>query len=698
MVSRRRVFAVGALSAAGLGGAAFGIGQLFSRKPAAGTDDAVRHLHITAHPDDDLYFFNPDLLQDVVDGTHILGICLTTGEADGKNFPAGNPLIKEQPVRFTDYAAARQNGLRAAYARMAVGDAGSPWKRVATTTRTGAPVEVATLVAAPRIRLMFLNLWNDGANDPDFGRGNVRALWSGTQPQAPTMQPTGSPVPGGFVHTRQSLVDTLVELVTDFDPHCIRLMDPDPDFQVHDATHPRNADSGNFSDNGDHTAAALFSWAAVQEYWRRGHDGVADSYRGYYNQRWPQNLRKDAYDQKLEVLATYGGGDGRPCTDPVGCGDLKLGNRAASREYGWSTTHRYGTSVSWLHPAGDGALHAFAVHGGRLVRWAEKAPGAQSWQAGEVIGGADLLPYVTVGRNRAGGLQAFGIRMIPAGDPQQQVRELGTFAQPAPGAAFGAWEGLGNPHEAERDPTRRRRIGMPVVGRFGDGRLAVFVRNGGTGLSARIQDAGGTWRPWADLGGGDSQDGLSVVTVAGGLVEVYASTHTGVLRWYQERADGPWLRQPLRIPAPAAPPTVVSLADGRLVLLVREGATADVLAYVQPSPGTWDLRRPLRLGSDGGFGPVAAALAPADGRLLLAIRNNRGTVSVRPTDGSGTDGNWAKVGLAVFHSPAVAADQQGRPVVVALQRDGQPRVRRMVGGEWRSEALPPAPRQGRPRT
>ncbi|GAB1691978.1 PIG-L family deacetylase [Krasilnikovia sp. M28-CT-15] len=690
MVTRRRIFTASALTAAGLGGAALGITQFFSRKSSAGPDNAARHLHITAHPDDDLYFFNPDVHQDVSAGTHFLGICLTAGEADGRNFPSGDARIKDQPVRFKDYAAARQNGLRAAWARMAVGDAASPWRREARTARTGAPVEVATLIAAPHVQLMFLNLWDEGAKDPDFGKGNLRVLWTGKEPQQPTMQPTGSPMTGGFLHTRQTLVDTLVELITEFRPDCIRLMDPDPDFQVHDAAHPKNSDSGAFSDNDDHTAAALFSWTAMQEYWRRGNAGVADSYRGYYNQRWPQNLRKDAYTEKLDLLATYGGGDGRPCTDPVGCGDLKLGNRAASRGYGWSTTHRYGTSVTWAHPAKDGALNVFAVQGGRVVHWAEESSG---WRSGAVVGGDGLLPYLTVENNAAGGLQVFGIRMAPSGDPHQQVRELGTFAQPGPGAPFGAWTALGNPHDGERDPSRRRRIGMPAVGRYADGRLAVFVRNGGTGLNARIQDAGGRWLPWADLGGFDTQDGLSAVTAANGLIEVYASTHTGVLRWYQQRADGPWLRQPLKMPAPAAPPTVRALADGRLVLLVREGESTDVLAYVQRAPGDWDLQ-PRRLGSDGGFGPVAAALAPSDGRLLLATRNNRGTVSVRSTDGSATGDGWAKVGLAVFHSAAVAADRQGRPVVVALQRDGQPRVRRLVAGRWQSESLQRAARHG----
>ncbi|MFF5290356.1 PIG-L family deacetylase [Paractinoplanes globisporus] len=678
-MTRRRLLGAGGLVAAGLSGAAFGAQHLLGKKAEPARP---RHLNITAHPDDDLYFFNPDLQQEIKAGVEVLSICLTTGEADGRNFPSGDSRIKDQPVRFHEYAAARQHGLRSAYARMAAGDADSPWKRELVTARTGAPMEVATLIAEPRIRLVFLDLWNEADKDPGYAASNVRLLWSGEAQKLHTMQPAGSPMQAGYTHSRQSLLDTLVELITDFKPDCVRLMDPDPDFQVHDADHPQNSDSGDYSDNADHTAAGLFGWAALQEHWRRGGGGVADSYRGYYNQRWPQNLSEDAYKQKLDLLATYGGLDGRPCTDPIGCGDLKLGNRAASRQYGWSTTHRYGSSATWVHPAQDGRLNVFAVQGGRVVRWAEETPGAGKWASADVPGGGDLLPHLAVNRNAAGGLQVFGVRMVLDADPGKQARELVTIGQTAGGDGFGDWTGLGNPHDGERNPARRRRVGMPAVGRYADGRLALFVRNGGTGLSCRIQAADGTWRPWSDLGGSDTQDGLSVVTTASGLVEVYAAIHGGVLRWFQETAAGPWRRQTVKVTPPAAPPTVLTGPGGRLTMLVREGTSTEVLAYGESSSGVWNLD-PQRLRSEGGFGTVAGAQG------LIASRNKHGTVSVRFT----ADKAWAKAGLGVFHSPAVALDSRQRPVVVALDRDGQPRARRWVAGKWSSERFPSAARR-----
>jgi LmbE family N-acetylglucosaminyl deacetylase len=684
-LSRRHVLTLGGLVAMG-GSLAFGL-RRDAPDGQAGAGYDKRHLHITAHPDDDLYFFDPDLRHSVQDGAQTLGVCLTTGEADGRNFPSGDSRITDIAVDFTGYAAARQNGLRAAYAQLAAGDRNSPWRRERVVVAAGAPAELATLLAAPHVQLIFLNLWDEGSKDTAFGRGNLRTLWAGRDDAQPTMRPTGSPVPAGFRYTRQSLIDTLVGLLDGFRPTCVRLLDPDPDHQRHDAANPQNSDSGDFSDNDDHTAAALFGWTALQEHWRRGHNSVAESYRGYYNQRWPRNLTRSAYQQKLDTLAVYGWGDGRACGDPAGCGDLKLGDRADSRQYGRSTTHRYGTSVAWTGAEPDQRLTAYAVQGGRLVRWRESAPAAGAWDPAEVVGGAGLLPYLWVDGNAAGGAQIFAARMTTDADPRRQVREIVTIGQPSAGAPFDAWTGLGNPHDMDSDPVRRRGLGMPAVARYADGRLALFVRNFGGGVSSRVQAVDGGWQPWADLHGSDIQDGLAAVSTMDGRIELYAAGKTGVLRWLQDAVGGPWRHELLSVAPPAAPPTVARRPDGRLMLLTRAAQTSAVLAYQQTSDGAWD-PRPIDLGGDGGSGPIAAK-AFAGARLALAIRNDKGTVSVSVRHGAELDAElaWEKVGLSVFHTPAVGIDAQGRVLVTAMGTDGQPRARRRDGNRWVREIL-----------
>lgn len=698
-LSRRAVLTAGVAAATGaaLGMAGDAVGAGGARPRRGSAEAPPVHVHVTAHPDDDLYFFNPDLWQSLRAGAGVVGVCVTAGEADGRNYPVGDPLIAAVPINYEDYAAARQHGLRAAYARMAVGDPAAAWRRELVVTRAGAPAELATLVAVPRIRLVFLNLWDDGGKDPGARRGRLRTLWSGLDATQPTMRPTGSPVPAGFAHTRSTLLDALVELLELYRPAVVRTMDPDPDHERHDAANPQASDSGEFSDHEDHTAVALFTWAALRQYWRGATGGTAsiaagtggtaavESYRGYYNQRWPQNLDRAAYAQKLSLLATYGWADHRPCGEPAGCGDLKLGERAASREYGRSTTLRYGAGATWLHADADGRLAAFAVLGGRLVGWVEQTPGGDRWRGPEIVGGEGLLPYLAVIRNAAGGLQVFAVRMVPDADPARQLREVVTAGQPGPGARFGDWVSLGNPHQGDVDPVRRRGLGMPVPARHDDGRLQVFARTFDGGVSARVQAADGAWQPWAALAGTGTQDGLSAITTSGGRVELYASTKTGVLRWYRDPAAGAgWACAQLAVPAPAGPPAVVEQTDGRLALLVREAATAAVLAYEQDRPGGRYRATPARLGGPGGFGPVAAAAVGAfGGHLALATRSGAGTVGVswRRVGDLGAGGGWLRTGPRLLHAPAVGTDARGRAVVAALGIDGRLHVARQTPAE-----------------
>lgn len=90
--------------------------------PASTTAGSV--VQVVAHPDDDLFFMNPDLSRSLTAGIPVTTVYLTSGEADGRNEAAGGAAKDpEQPADRAHYAEARQNGIRCAYAQMATGTA-----------------------------------------------------------------------------------------------------------------------------------------------------------------------------------------------------------------------------------------------------------------------------------------------------------------------------------------------------------------------------------------------------------------------------------------------------------------------------------------------------------------------------------------------------------------------------------------------
>lgn len=693
-VDRRRLLAGGVAAASGIAVTAGGLGfrnwlmassEAVAVGPPAGpsespSDDSsmrvdAAHLHIVAHPDDDLYFFNPDLLHAIRAGNRVVTICLTSGEADGRNAPHTDAGGADAHPNYEMYAAARHAGLRAAYAKAAIGDPDSKWRREVLPTVDGAVAEIATLEAAPTVQLVFLNMWQEGLRSPLGERARLRTLWMNENAQQPTMRPTGSPVPGVYAYTRTGLLRTLGMLLDRYQPTMVRTMDPDPDYQIHDEHNPRYSDYGDFSDHIDHTPAGLFAWAALQEWWARGgRAAVVESYRGYYNRRWPANLSPEAAQEKTDYLAVYGWADGRDCGDPAGCGDRKVGRPKSLTGYGQSTTHRYSVGSAWLGRGADRRLAAFAVLGGAAVMWTETLPAGGVWSGPIPIGGWGLLPHLSVVQTGDGRWQVFGVRMALAADPAEQRREIVTASQTAPGGGFGGWTSLGNPHDASGTaPERQRCMGMPAAVVDGDGRLYLFARTFRAGVSGRMLDGSGGWGPWRDLGGAGTQDGLTAVTTPGGTVELFASTKSGILRWYQERPGGDFRTETLPVAPPAGPPTVVAMPDGRLNLLVREARTAAIVAYGMDGPGGSWLPQPHRLGGNGGFGPLAGVAYGSDA-VAIAKRNDAGTASVAIWPTPDPSASWRRSGPRLVHAPAVAVDALGRTVVAGLCADATLRV------------------------
>jgi LmbE family N-acetylglucosaminyl deacetylase len=635
-------------------------------------------LQIVAHPDDDLFFMNPAVFQGIRAGTPTTTVCLTSGDADGRNPRPGQwgPVAENRET----YGKARQNGLKAAYAAMALGDRTAAWKPATLATADGPVAEAFTLADAPWVTLIFLNIRQHGT--PEGPPRSLHRLWRDEVERVPTLVPSEGLVRETYWYTRSGLVDTLVQIMDIVRPTLIRTQDPDPDRLVHDDKFPQRHDYGDLSDHCDHTAAALFAWTALDRYpgpaENRGY--AVEAYRGYYNERWPHNLSQQSVSMKEFFLNFYAAADGYDCGDPAGSGDYAVGFTA--RRTGWvqSTAPRHPGGANWLLTDPRGRLTAFGVINQQAAVWVEELPGADRWRGPFLLGGGPLAPGLAVSLTPDGRWQILAERLSYLAPDDAQAREIVLLEQAEPDGVFTGWVSLGNPSAGT--PHRDRHLGAPVVTRDGGGRLHVFVRNAGKGLHTRVQEADGTWGEWADLRGHDLQEGLAAVTAPNGFVTVFGASREGVFLWSQDALDQSPTRAPrFRLATPAGPVSAVVQSGGRVATVYRQPETGQLLLAQEDAPGgRWD--KPAgRIGSPGGFGAIALAASPSpETGMLIATRGDLGGVAYRflPGDQPWREVPTTQLGGAVIGAPAAAFDAMGRATIAVLGADARLAVSRQV--------------------
>ncbi|WP_435811209.1 PIG-L family deacetylase [Streptomyces termitum] len=652
--SRRALLAAAVAAAAGT--AAAGCSVPDARRAAPAADPAPGKalaasapgrallLQISAHPDDDLYFMNPDSQRLFDAGVPLVSVYVTGGEHTGVNRIAGMPRTAPDPAA---YSSARRQGLRQSYARTLGLPVFAPWRRTELPLGGGRAAELAVLAhGGRRVELVFLDL---PMHTPRRYMA-VPALWEDRALELSPHRSAGSPVrrPGPYDH--DGLVAALVALLRRYRPTVVHTLDPDPDAQPgDDATRRRDSEQPGFSDHGDHTAVACFSWAAlirwVAEEVRAGAPVpafTATAFRGYYNRHWPKNLPPEVLAGKAARLVPYGGDPSWACGNPSGCGDYGVGgDRPLTNRKGWvrSTHHRWPGAAPRLAAEPDGRIAAYGVLGLRAVRWREDRPGV--WGPPEDLGGGPLAPALGSAVLPDGRVLLFGVRFTAlTGRGGPNGREVVVLEQRSPGGPFLAWRGLGGP---DRGAERGRRLGVPVALALPDGRVRLFVRNAARGVAERVRAADGSWGPWRALpGDAVVQDGLAVSLDAAGRTHLYAAGPASVRHWVDGRE------------APGVPPV-----SGSAV------ASAGGAPYRRP-PASARL-----LGPDGadagldGYGEVAAVRTEALGTVLL---------------GTGTDGRlrvWAggrtrvrPGGPAALSAGLLAAP--GGVVVAGLGPDGRP--------------------------
>ncbi|MFD0271596.1 PIG-L family deacetylase [Streptomyces sp. NPDC127106] len=624
--------------------------------PASVTAGSV--VQVVAHPDDDLFFMNPDLSRTLTattgttaTRTTLTTVYLTSGEADGRNEARGGAAWDpEQPADRAHYAEARQNGIRAAYAQMATGDRTSAWKRTAIPTEGGGFAELDVLVAKPEVNLVWLQLRearNPTAENPD----SLRGLWHGKIPALGAQLSSGSPVKQQYAYTKDQTVQAIAGILDRYKPTTIRMQDPTPG---------RYPETGKYTDHQDHMYGARFVQAATAAYADRVTDRprfTVQSYLGYHNGSLPHSLDPQTAETKIGFLKTYAWHDRENhCGSPSGCGDRKVAGSPTGRNWAQSLRYARGDSASWLTAGTPGRLWAFAALDGRMAVWSRQgAPGR--WTGPALLPGGGIDPGASTARFPDGRIAVLATRTTLHPDYR---REAVYAVQTAPDGPFGPWQSLGTPETADEDGTSA--ISTPAAAVSPDGRLTVYVRDSRRTLRAREQQPDGGFGPWQHLGGADLQSDPATATDSAGRLHLYATTGKTVLAWIRPAPDAPLEGPfPTGLPATTVPLTVVPEGAGvRLYFRRPDSGVVRTALVTAGTGGKPQVSSVSEAGGRAGYGAVGVA-----GRLLSG-RADTGAVSTTSVGGPPA---WTESKMLYTGAPAGIAEQAGATTTAVLGLD-----------------------------
>ncbi|GGS24329.1 hypothetical protein GCM10010252_74400 [Streptomyces aureoverticillatus] len=651
--------------------------------PPPRTEESI--VQIVAHPDDDLFFINPEVGQSLRSGRPVTTIYLTSGEANGVNAPRRGPYRGgSRPERDKrKYAKARQNGIRAAYAEMVTGRAAHPWRRTVIATAGGGQAELDTLQGYPHIRLVWTLLREAGSITGERPH-SLHGLWDGRVGTLGSQLVHGGTVTRDFSYTREQLVQTLVGHLERFRPTQVRMQNPTP------GRLDRNL---KCADHQDHRYGARFVQQALARYasFRPRPHFTVQTYMGYFNGGLPRTLDPASGASKARTVETYSWSDAsrNSCQDPAGCGDLKVA-AVPHRHWSHSIHHAGDTGTNWLLAGKGDSLSAFAVLDGRIAHWHRPATSRGQWSRSRWTG-PTLHPDTGIDTGihpvalPDGRIAVFGTRTLLGTRATGYSREVGFTVQESPDGAFGPWQSLGTPELSDEVGTND--ISSPAVSVNDDGTMTVFLRDSDHQLTARVQQADGTWTPWRDLGGAAVHGDPVAATDGTGRSYVLAATPHTVLAWIQDRPGAP-VRGPL---ATGLPPTTLPLTvrpdDDAVRVFYRAPGSGNVRTArlradgLTPATAPQGGRRPRTarpsvtvtdLGGTGGYGPVSVA-STTWGGVLLAARSATGDVATAwGTSGAARNRpRWNRTGVLLAGAPASVPLASGGVVLTMLGLDSR---------------------------
>jgi LmbE family N-acetylglucosaminyl deacetylase len=586
-----------------IAGAVLPTGEAAAVGTAAAQVQYPLYMQVVAHPDDELFFMDPDVDRSINTDLPAITVYLTAGELTGDG------------ATPAERARNRQRGLQNAYAEMAgVADSNdatqAEWEGVAFQIG-GRTVEMYLLRARPDIHLVFLNLPDGQLRNVDTG-GSVTSI-----------VPAGGLVSTTGRYNRADILTVLRSLMSLYQPSVLRTLDAEPDRRAgYDEEHP------------DHVAAARFARDAAA-----GFSGSLYelNYRGYNISDVPSNLSAEETARKSKILNEYYRYD-------TEFGNSHGGDQWLSRMY-----HRWPLGTGWVARNAGNNVQAFVVGNGVPKVYSPLASGI--WGPGVALADTRgrLAPSLSVARASDGRLTVVAHRLSD--------HHILALAQAANGTFATSWSDLGNPNTGTGSEDQ---VGSPVAAVNADGRVQVFVKNGGGGISSQVQNTSGGWTGrWDDLGGEDLQDGLAVVTGAQGRIELFASSRGEVQHWKQARANAALTRDTaFRSSVPASPPQASADAQGRISLTYRAQDTGRVLLQAQDTAGGAYPTQPTDLGGTG-VGDAALVTTPAGEQLVFARNRDNGLSVARKASGAKTFGAWSNLGGTLLGDAGVTLDSTG---------------------------------------
>ncbi|MFD9454808.1 PIG-L family deacetylase [Streptomyces sp. NPDC059985] len=642
--------------------------------PASTTAGTV--VQIVAHPDDDLFFMNPDLSRSLTAGTRVTTAYLTSGEADGRNEARGGEAKDpEQPADRTHYAEARQNGIRSAYAQMATGDRTSAWKRTVVPTAGGGQAELDVLVARPEIHLVWLQLRearSPAGKNPD----SLRGLWNGDIPALEAQLASGTPVKQPFTYTKDQAIQAIAGVLEQYRPTTIRMQDPTPGRYEH---------TGKYTDHQDHMYGARFVQAATAAYAERVTDRPrfsVQSYLGYHNGALPHSLDPQTAETKTGYLRTYAWQDRTDhCGSPSGCGDRKVAGSPTGRNWAQSLRYARADTTSWLTEGTPGRLWAFTALDGRMAVWNRDRAGA--WTGPALLPGTGIDPGATTARLPDGRIAVLATRTTLGPGPADYRREVVLAVQTVPDGPFAAWQSLGTPESGDEPGTSA--ISAPAAAVDPAGRLTVYLRDTRRTLRASAQQPSGGFTDWQRLGGEDLQSDPVAVVDSAGRRHVYASTARSVLAWTQPTAGAP-LAGPFPTGLPATTVPLTAIPDGAGVRLWFRRPDSGVVRSALVTAGTAapQVSALTEAGGRAGYGAVGVA-----GRLVTG-RADTGTIAAAPLGGPPA---WTESRMLYAGAPAAVQEAGGGVTTAVLGLDAL--IHTATAGPtpvWRPAVAPPLPK------
>lgn len=571
-------------------------------------------MNVIGHEDDGLYFINPDIAMTIAASIPVVTVYVTAGNKTGNGTTDGERTRN------------RQRGAQDAYAEMAGIAATDPgtqdqWDGELLTV-AGKLLECYTLRGTQgRVQLVFLGL-------PD---GGLTSIWGGGT--GTTVVPTDGLVPTSYPYGHADVVAVLVGLMTRYQPAVLRYQDAMPDIRYTPADHP------------DHRSSVLFAREASQTWSSRV---VEVSYRDYEIASQPPSLDAATTALKTAAAQAYEAYDASGAADPTGYLD---------RCY-----NRFPRGTAWQGPNQDRTMQVFLVRSGLPWSQWQNDGAANEWAGLATLGavGGAIAPTIAAGWNADGRLEIFARRT--------DNHHIVTTYQTSPNGTWSAWVDFGSPNAGLSNADQ---IGVPAVVSNANNCMQMFVKNGGGGLSSRVQgSANGSWAGWVDLRGADLQDGISAVVNNQGLVEVFACTRTGILRWAQSTVGGtPALSASFSATVPASPPHAV-LFRGCVQVLYRQSGTGRVAITGQSTPGGRYATTPVVLADGAGLGEITATAT--DTRLFVASRTFSGSVvaAAQSTVGGAFSSSVTLSGTTVVDGLASGVDANGLVNLFGVGPDG----------------------------